>query len=265
VAVSLISGAGLENPISSYCPNYDDDTTMERGLAEELSFDLNTVVNEKALFAIISQFVMRSERVFGPQSWRFHYNVNVGSVPRLPRNFFNFWLTQEDSSHLPPVLCPQFIDGQPFTLRLLGQLVKKPQNGGHASKYAYQSEALTQHQNTPAGPACWLVMRKSVGARDESEAAQVLWIQSLNAGYETRPRAIHLATIVFTRHVLPKGERYLSDGSGQEGRWSVVRCRELLSYGRRRYPLAVGGFAPGGLLVDCPYYDQCVSVALKMF
>jgi len=206
----------------------------------------------------------------------------VGPEPKVPREMILFW-NQSDpidptqlvsATHLPPVLCPQFIDGKPFTFRLLREIVRNPQNGGHASNYRHQSASLAQHEDTPAGIACWLVMKKGVGARYKPYDAQVAWIQSLPGGYEARTSILHLATVVFTRHVIT-GERHLGDQNGQEGYSSYARCQELVHHSMfdRSSPLAIGGwsFFPRCLnVVDGSGYDRVGAasvgvVALRKF
>jgi len=205
---------------------------------------------------------------FGAAEWSLWFGVAVEKEPKSTREMTLFWNQQGVSdSHLPPVLCPQFIDGKPFTLKLLGQLVKKPKNEGHNSKYKFQSLALDQHQNRPAGPACWLVMKKDVGALDQPYAEQIAWIQSLPGSYEARISAIHLATVIFTRHVI-SGERHLGNRVGLEWRSGFARCQELVRYGADSYPLEIGSSASNGLTVN---YSQSISdtctcaVALRKF
>jgi len=211
---------------------------------------------------------------FGAAEWLHWFGLNVGFEPKLPRELTLFW-NQPDpmdptqlisATHLPPVLCPQFIEGQPYNLRLLGQIVQSPRNGGRASNYRYLTPALKQYQDTPAGPACWLVMKKDVGARNQPYARQIAWIQSLPGSYEATTSALHLATVVFTRHV-STGKRYLGDYNGQEGRWTYGLCQELMHFSLYNSNLLVGGFAPDGLVVTHGFGDRsCYGVvALRKF
>jgi len=210
---------------------------------------------------------------FGAAEWFHWFGVDVGQEPKFPKEITLFW-NQPDpidrtqlvsATHLPPVLCPQFIGGQPYNLRLLGQIVQHPQNGGHASKYTSQTSALDQHQDTPAGSACWLVMKKDVGARNKPYAAQVDWLQRLPGSYEATTSAIHLATVILTRHVIT-GNRHLGNHEGQEGFLSFGRCQEIVHDGAFGDPLDIGGFASDGLRIDSSFTDLygCV-VALRKF
>jgi len=205
---------------------------------------------------LVMEYLFAPER-FGAAQWFHWFGVDVGPEPKFSRKMTLFWNQPGVSdNYLPPVLCPQFIDRQPFTLKFLGQIVQNPQNGGRASKYVYENPVLGQHQDTPAGPACWLVMKKGVEARGQPYAAQVAWIQSSLASHEARIPALHLATVVFTRYVMT-GECYLGDRNGWEGCWTYGRCQELAHCKAESYPLAVGGFcSPDGLFIGCSDDDS---------
>jgi len=220
---------------------------------------------------------------FGAAEWLYWFGVDVGFEPKFLREITLFWNQPGVSdTHLPPVLCPQFIDDKPFTLKLLGQLVRNPKNGGHASRYALlssnrhggdpftntiQSSALNQHQDTPAGPACWLILKNGIEARNQPYAEQVAWLQRLPGNYEARTSALHLATVVFTRHVIT-GERHLGKGDSQERHPASARCQELVHNGASTsLRLTIGSFSYVGLLVDASRfpYDHSGVVALRKF
>src|SRR5271156_4573449 len=73
------------------------------------------------------------EKAFGPKEWFIHFGAHLKNVPRLPLNITEilaapcpFWLGKTvQQTHLL-VLVPQTINGQPLTLKTLGELVKKP-------------------------------------------------------------------------------------------------------------------------------------------
>jgi len=223
--------------------------------------------------SLVTDYMFTPER-FGAVEWLHWFGVDVGQEPKFPKEITLFWnqLDPMDSinlvstTHLPPVLCPEFIDGKPFTLRLLGEIVQHPKNGGHASKYSDLSPTLTRHQDTPAGPACWLVMRKGVVARNKPYAEQVAWIQSLPVSYEATTSTIHLVTVVFTRHVIAR-ERYLGDRNGQEQCCSLGRCQEFYHHNANLCRSAVGNFTPNGLSISISIDDSKSYgvVALRKF
>lgn len=211
---------------------------------------------------------------FGKEEWMRYYGVDVGPEPELPDEFYEWWLSPDAiepgklncETHLAPVLRPRWItetdaEGKKtlscYSLRTLGRLVQHPQEGP-PSQYMFDSQALEQHGNIKAGPARWLVMRKDVFARDQSCDQQKECIQKLNtagADYDEMPSALDLATIVFATHVRTGGDRHLGDSTGKEGRWTFSRCKERIQFNENSYPLVVGGFAPGGLLVLRCYGD----------
>src|SRR5579872_7140431 len=81
------------------------------------------------------------EKVFGPKEWFIHFGTHLRNVPRLPPNIAEilssdcpFWPRKKvHETHLL-VLVPQTVNGQPLTLKTLGELVKKPLTGS-ATQY----------------------------------------------------------------------------------------------------------------------------------
>jgi hypothetical protein len=196
------------------------------------------------------------EEAFGSKAWS-QYFGEVGGEPSLPADINTtlnsacpFWPgKQVKDTHLL-VLIPAKVNGRPFSLNLLGELIKYPKGGGHATAYrGYDSDVQEQlGTQSPARPY-WVLMTRDVleGSRNETYASQ----QALVAGHAERtklpyelPGALEAATAILS-HYVRSGERLYTDAP-----WTYTRCRELVAWNGSNYPAAVGGFSSGGLSVS---------------
>ena len=116
---------------------------------------------------------MLSPDCFGGEEWRKYFGVDVGN-PQLPRGFFSWWTAPDAidptkynyETHLDPIWRPDIVSEQPYDLETLTRLAAAPQGGGHPTPIDQDSEAFRQHARTPAGPGCWLAVRRNVVARN---------------------------------------------------------------------------------------------------
>ena len=230
------------------------------------------------LATTVVEYVIDYEKDFGVKEYQEYYGVDVGPGLPFSKDLIDWWLGSDPlepsqpiyDTHLPPVLRPQTITHldthtqQAFSFNSLEKIVATPKKG-NAGHYAYRSPALLEHGNTPAGPACLLVMRKGVLFRDKQPydpiggydepaayAKQQTALKALNAtikkgmGYVSETSALDLATIVFTRHTVT-GERHLSDGTGIEKYMTQASCKEKAKFPNHPVTLPafhvnVGGF-----------------------
>ena len=190
---------------------------------------------------------------FGEVEWE-HYFGKVGSAPSLPSNIDTvlgsacpFWPDKKVKDTHLLVLMPKIVDGAPFTLNLLEELIQRPKHGGHRAEYEYYSDDVKAQFGT-ASPdrSYWLLMTRDVleGSRSESYSDQKALVESYasRTGYSYElPRALETATTILM-HYARTGERLLSDDP-----WTYTRCQELVD---GRYPVVVGGFGASGLRVD---------------
>jgi hypothetical protein len=229
---------------------------------------------------------------FTAEDWKRYYNVEVEDLELGPE-FYGWWFQPDAKdpiwldpnvkeptqlncdTHFPPFLCPEtlletaelpppalrhrfasYVDRTDYDLETLGRLVQNPKEG-HPSKFMYNSEALDQNGKIKAGPACYIVARKELFARDLTPDEQREHMKQVNAkthaGYEVLPRALHLATAALVHHTVT-GNRYLGDGTGMEKRISHGRCEDTVKYeDEDSKPVIVGKqepFVPGGVV--CP-------------
>src|SRR5207249_2641216 len=76
------------------------------------------------------------------------------------------------------VLIPKAVNGQPLTLKSLGELIQKPKQGP-ATKY--RGFYLGEYQDVPVQQSYWVLMSRDVieGSRNQSYNAQKQLVSSL--------------------------------------------------------------------------------------
>jgi hypothetical protein len=208
----------------------------------------------------------------GPEEWK-RYFGEVGEAPSLPADIDDilnlpcpFWPGyQVKETHLL-VLVPATVDGEPFTLDLLEDLIKSPQGGGKKASYEiYDNEVRRELGEQSPGSSYWVLMTRDVlpGSRDETYDVQKELVAAhasmLGLPYEL-PDALTAATAILLHHART-GDRLYADAP-----WTYTRCQNKVD--KNSYPVVVGGFSSGGLgVVDCNYldhdYDDGVSCLLK--
>lgn len=149
--------------------------------------------------------------VFGVVDWNWFFG-DVGEVPPLPSNIeailqgpcpiFPGKTVQE--THLL-VLIPQTVNGAPFTLNMLGDLVKAPQKGGITTQIDMQRSwkgALDEHGPKPAPASHWVLMTKQAlpKSKKKSYVDQCKLVAGLGFSYEV-PHLLDSVTCVLLERV----------------------------------------------------------------
>jgi hypothetical protein len=193
----------------------------------------------------------------GEVEWK-HYFGDVGSAPDLPADMVTildgpcpFWPNKKVKDTHLLVLIPATVGGVPFTLNLLGELIKHPKNGGHKTKYSYYSEHVKVQFGEHSPPrSYWLLMTRDVlpGSRSAGYAAQ----KELVAGYASGgsvpyalPSVLEAATAILLHHAR-EGERLFGNDP-----WTYTRCQEMVD---GHGPAVVGDFESSGLRIRCNYF-----------
>ena len=147
------------------------------------------------------------------------------------------------------VLIPATVDGDPFSLNLLGELVRRPSSGGHPTGYQLYSSIVQEAFGTQSpARSYWVLMTRDVlsGSRNATYTDQQALVTACagetGLSYEL-PNALEAATVILSYYVC-SGERLYSDVP-----WTYTRCQELVD---DQSPVIVGGFTPEGIDVD--YY-----------
>jgi hypothetical protein len=208
----------------------------------------------------------------GPKEWS-QYFGEVGAAPPLPANIdavldspCPFWPDKRVKDTHLLVLVPATVDGMPFTLDRLGELIKSPQGGGSKTKYDYYDSHVQKELGAQSpGSSYWVLMTRDVlpDSRDETHGVQKEMVAAhasrLDLPYEM-PDSLSAATAILLHHACT-GERLYTDAP-----WTYTQCQEKVA--NNRYPVVVGGFSSGGLDVHCNYdrvhyYDGGVSCLRK--
>jgi hypothetical protein len=195
-------------------------------------------------------------QAFGAKKWK-QYFGEVGIAPPLPGDISEilsrpcpFWPEQQVKDTHLLVLVPSTINGRPFTLNLLNELIRSPKSGNHSTKYDYYDNEIARvFGNQASDSSYWILMTRDVlpGSKTKTHASQ----QALIAEYAyskgilyEMPHVLEAATVILS-HFACTGERLHTDNP-----WTFTRCQELLDVKSEVYSLFVGGFASGGLDLD---------------
>jgi len=191
------------------------------------------------------------EIAFGKAKWEKYFG-DVGVEPPIPKDIIEvlkspcpYWSGKRvEETHLL-VLIPESVNGRPFTIGTLGEMIKSPQKEGYSTKYYnYDNTAVKELKDQGISSSYWALITKNVlpNSRSKTYAEQ----QALIKGPYAVPGALEIATGILMHHV-QTGERLYSDSPD-----TYTRCQEKLSSG---YRVVVGSFGSSGLGVDDDYGD----------
>jgi hypothetical protein len=194
--------------------------------------------------------------VFGKAQWAKFFG-DVGVEPPLPADidkildspcpiwggFFNRKKVRD--THML-VLVPERVKGDPLTLEILRDLIKKPQQG---TATQFRCLNLGQYVDPAAPKSHWTLMTKDMipGSRYKSYNDQHAMITNLrkktNLPYEA-PIVLDTAVCILMEYFRTGGTRLYSD-SPQIRIWTRTRT----SYDNKT-KLSIGGFTSHGLAID---------------
>ena len=188
---------------------------------------------------------------FGKAEWGEHFG-DIGVEPPLPPNseeILNspcpFWPGKKVRETHLLTLIPATVNGSPLTLNSLGELIKAPK-AGHKTEYRYHNDYVKKELGDQSTSSHWALMTRDVvpESRNKNNAAQ----KKLIASYAQKsgqpyvlPKALDAAVSILMEHV-STGKRLYKDSP-----WTYTRCQE--SVNEDQWPVAIGGFAAGGLVV----------------
>ena len=218
----------------------------------EMARKIKEIEAQQAQKAAELQKMLLQKIPFGAAEWEKYFGA-VGEEPPLPKDivqilkstcpFFPGKTVEE--THLL-TLIPQTVNGKPLTLDTLEELIKSPQKGGHATQYRNYSEYVKKELGAKSFASHWVLMTRDVipdsrnKSYDEQKALVRRHAEQSGISYEL-PTALKAATAILMHHVR-SGERLYSDSP-----YTYTRCIEKVD--RDKWPLAIGGFASGGLAV----------------
>jgi hypothetical protein len=193
---------------------------------------------------------------FGAEEWR-RYFGEVGVEPSFPsdiavilNSMCPFWPDRQVKDTHLLVLIPATVNGKPYNLNLLEELIQHPKGGGHATEYRYYARDVRKQVGAQSPTSSyWVLMTREVleGGRGQRYAGQ----QSLVADHASRtglpyvlPGSLEAATAILS-HYVRSGEHLYMDNPR-----IYTWCQDLVS---NKYPVVVGGFSSGGLDVYGSY------------
>jgi hypothetical protein len=167
-----------------------------------------------------------------------------------------FWPgKQVKDTHLL-VLIPAAVNGEPFSLGLLGSLTQRLQGGGYSARCRIRDSDVQEQFGTQSPVrSYWVLMTRDVleGSRGKDYVSQ----RALVARHANRtglpyelPSALEAATAILS-HYVRSGERLYTDAP-----MTYTRCQELVVWDGGNSPVIVGGFSSGGLTVSHDFLDD---------
>jgi hypothetical protein len=198
---------------------------------------------------------------FGQEEWT-RYFGDVGEVPPLPENIAqildiscSLWENKKVSDTHLLTLIPAQVNSRPFSLDLLGELIKDARNGAHKTGYqCYDEQVKAQIGKQSPNSSYWVLMTRDVLPKSRSLDAtqQETFVEDharkTGLSYEL-PTALEAATTILM-HYTCTGE-YLF----KENPKTYARCHGLISKPGdeyQRYNICVGNFSRWGLCISCP-------------
>ena len=198
---------------------------------------------------------------FGKAQWETYFG-DVGAEPPLPPNLreilaslcpFDRTKTVQETFLL--VLVPETVNGAPLTLNRLGELVKAPKGGGHATQYHKDSSdsIFKQCGDTPSRESHWVLMSRDVvpGTRDKSFADQRAIVEGFGAGQV--PTLLEAAVCILMEHV-HTGNRLYSVSP-----LTFTRCIEKY----KGYQAVIGCFTPAASMSSAATMTMSTMASLR--
>jgi len=201
---------------------------------------------------------------YGAAEWATYFG-DVGVEPPLPANIEQilsspciFWPGQKVGETHLLVLIPNTINGRPFHLNSLSELIKSPRTG-HKTQYRYYRDHTRAELGEKSFAPHWVLMTRDVipdsrsKTYDDQKALVQRHAQQIGIPYEL-PTALEAATAILTEYVKTGNPLYTDDKLGKQQ--TYTRCIEKVN--QNQWPAAIGGFSSGGL--DVSIYDDWLGV-----
>ena len=201
---------------------------------------------------------------FGKADWEKYFGYVV-EEPSLPSNIdeilnapCSFWPERKVKETHLLMLIPSTVNGNPFTMNYLGDLIQKPKSG-HATKYRGYNNYLKDVIGDKSYPSHWVLMTKDVipgSNKGYSIDCDMVASHSNKTGIPYELPHLLDATTSILMHYVKTGERLY-----REDPWSYTYIQHNDEVG---YLLVVGGFSSEGLSInDGSYYCCGVAVCRK--
>lgn len=240
----------------------------EKGKVAKAQNAIQQLVRETKLLKEVVVANKEMEQIgFGPNNW-LRYFGEVGQVPPLPSTIDDFlkepcpyWEGKLVRDTHILTLMPTAVDGRPFSLTLLEELIRRPKGGRYSLQNGYRQylpELKSQLGSISPGSAYWFLITKDI----VPDSRLKVYEEQLPLLQEKRraPKALEVMTAILM-HYVATGERLYTN----KPRWSFTRCEESLADDY----VIVGGFEPRGPIAwnlelnkrDCTSRNRHIGIA----
>ncbi len=229
--------------------------SVKRPVGNGITWDGKTVPEGSFLLPYRSSLI-----AFGKEEWAKYFG-DIGVEPPLPKNIdqilnssCTFWPDKKVKDTHLLVLIPNAVNGRPFHLNSLSELIKNPMTG-HKTQYRNYDDYVRKELGEKSFPPHWVLMTRDVipDSRNKAYEDQKTLVQrhTQQSGipYEL-PTALEAATAILMEYVKTGNPLYTDDKLGKQ--WTYTRCIEKVN--QNQWPAAIGGFASGGLYVSRSYH-----------
>ena len=209
---------------------------------------------------LLTEVVFRDE-AFGKKEWEKYFG-EVGEEPPLPANIEEilnepcpFWENKKVKETHLLVLIPNTINGKPFTMNYLGELIQNLESG-HSTKYGYYYNGAKEAVGDKSYPSHWVLMTRDIipGSRGKSysDCCGLIANHSKETGFPYGLPHLLEATASILMHYVRTGERLYSENPRTD-----LYSQDV----DKDNALVVGSFASGGLNVHGRVDFRCCGVA----
>ena len=183
--------------------------------------------------------------------------------PPLPKNIeeilnepCSFWPSKKVKETHLLVLIPNTVNGKPFTLNYLGELIQKPRYG-RATKYRIYISFAKEAVGDKSYPSHWVLMTRGIisdsGNKGYSKGCELIANHRKKTGLPYESPHLLEATTSILMHYVKTGERLYSDAP-----WAYTYSQDIA---KNNNSLVVGGFMSEGLHVGLYYVASFYGVA----
>ena len=115
---------------------------------------------------LLTEVVFR-DKTFGEEEWEIYFG-DVGVEPPLPANIeeilnepCSFWPDKKVKETHLLVLIPNTVNGKPFTMNCLGELIRKPKSE-HSTRYRFYCNGANEAVGDKSYPSHWVLMTRDI-------------------------------------------------------------------------------------------------------
>ena len=190
---------------------------------------------------------------FGAAEWKKYFG-EVVEAPPIPRGIFAWFDGPSVKTEGPGgkrgetgllFLMPAKVNGEDLSLNSMNEVAKNAIGAWQTKYIHYDLDVRHYYGKNSVGKSYWVWMSKALllNSRNKTYEKQKSMVKDLGNGHEL-PKVLEAVVLNIIWYVSHAGERLFSNNP-----WTYIRCQESIG---GQWPLIVGGFALGGLVI---YYN----------